>query len=55
MHPLPERDRGDLPAQKNEFRLQSPIHEESHPMSELRPQSPAPEHVVSSHVQDPMP
>ena len=42
MPPLPNRDRGDLSAQENEICLQSPIHEESQPMSEVCPQSPVP-------------
>jgi len=53
MPPLPERDGGDLSAQDNEIHPQSPIHEESQPMSEVRPQSLVPEHAVSPHAQDP--
>ena len=55
IHPLPEKDGGDLSAQENEICFQSPIHEESEPMSEVRPQSPVPKHAISLHVQDPMP
>jgi len=55
MPPLPERDGGDLSAKENEIRLQSLIHEESQPTSEDHLQFSVPEHVVSPHVQDPMP
>ena len=55
MPPLSERNGGDLSPQENEIHSQSPIHEESQPVSKVHPQSPFSEHVVSPHVQDPMP
>ena len=50
MPPLSEGNGGDLPAQENEIRPQSPIHEESQPLSEVRLQSLVPEYAISSHV-----
>jgi len=44
-----------LSAQENEIRPQSPIHEESQPVSEVYPQFVISEHAVSPHVQDSMP
>jgi len=44
--PLFDSNGGDLFAQENKIRSQSPIHEENQQVSQVHPQSPIPEHAV---------
>ena len=56
MLPSPSKGNGgNLPAQQNENRPQSPIHEKSDYVREVRPQSLVFEHALSPHIRDPTP
>jgi len=52
---LSERNRRDLSTQENGICPQSPIHEQSQLVNDVRPQSLVSEHAVSPYVQGPTP